>query len=131
LCRIDNEYCGADFYSCKRYNDSPGFTLGAIIVIVIFVSLFLILCVFACVCIQRERQGRLRSSIASANNQSVTYSMQQQSTQRPIRVVHVRPDHNVGTAPSVHSIYEASPPSYEAAVANYQSTSLPPMTAAV
>jgi len=80
----------------------------------------------------------LRTAYANSNTRVLTNPYQQSIVQRPVRVVHVRPVYNVEFAPpsrSYPSIYEAPPPSYEVATADFptihQSSPSPPVTTTV
>jgi hypothetical protein len=103
-------------------------------VIVIVTLVICITFLSCCIRSQQQPQQHIRSTY-NPNAQRVAYPYQQQSSRQASRVVHVRPVYNVGAAPTIHSTYEAPPPSYEAATRNlppkYPSASLEPGIATI
>ncbi len=89
----------------------------ALLSVIIIVPLFICVICLSC-CIRQQQQQRLHSPIYNANGEVVAYPYQQQPVRGGARVIQVRPVYNVSAAPTIHSIYEESPPSYEDATAN-------------
>jgi hypothetical protein len=80
---------------------------------------------FTCCIHSTQRQQHSHAAYANSNTRAITNSYQQPILRDPVQVVHVRPFYNVGAAlpsQSYPSIYEAPPPSYEAATANLPRT---------
>jgi len=133
---IGYQTCGSYYESC--YNPTyptPSSDISPALIIVIVIVTLVICVTFLSCCIRSQQQPQHIRSTYNPNAQRVAYPYQQQSSRQPSRVVHVRPVYNVGAAPTIHSTYEAPPPSYEAATRNlppkYPSASLEPGIATI
>jgi hypothetical protein len=89
-----------------------------IIIFIVFTCVTFLSCCIRSQQQQQQRRQQQRSAVYNPNAQRVAYPYQQQPIRQPSQVVHVRPVHNVGAPPTIHSTYEAPPPSYEVATRN-------------
>lgn len=114
----ENADCGNDYNQCylpTTTTVAPStFPTSVLAVVIMVPSIFIVTCVVFCACAQKRPQ-QSRSPVVSINNETVAQPYQQQY----IPSAHIQPIYNVGAAPPVPSTYEAPPPSYEAAIANF------------